>query len=176
MPSVEPNAETHLIAGPPAASPPLFIAVMLVALSIAGPFIFVQDGSPSLLLGITAVAVAVAGAMTLWAAVQAQLRWHADNKARQRATISLAGITLHPTADAADNRHFAWADIEDAQLMQAAFIVQAGKAAPHPGRHAIRFGKLATPRPDIIAALGPALASARPPAQGSEQKSIQEPS
>jgi hypothetical protein len=145
--------EAELVAGPPAASPPLTIAVMIVALSIAGPYIFLADGTPSLLLGITAVAVAVAGMITMIAAGRAFLRRRADAAARRRVSISPAGITLHPTREAADDLHFAWEHITAANLMRAVFFVHAGPAAPNPGRHAIRFGKLVTPRSDIISVL-----------------------
>jgi hypothetical protein len=144
---------TYLVAGPPSASPPLFIAVALVALSIAGPFIFVAYGTPSLLLGITALAVALAGMLTMLAAIRAQLRRRADAASRRRVSISQAGITLHPTLSTADDLHFLWENIDNAYLMPAAFIVHAGHSAPKPGRYAVRFGKLMTPRADIISAL-----------------------
>jgi hypothetical protein len=146
-------AGIDLIAGPPAASPPLFIAVALVALSIAGPFIFVTDGTPSLLLGITALAVALAGMLTMFAAIRAQVRRRADPTSRRRVSISRAGITLHPTVSEADDLHLVWDNIENAQLMPAAFVVHANTSAPKPGRYAIRFGKLGTPRAEIISAL-----------------------
>lgn len=144
---------TYLLAGPAAASPPLFIAVAIVALSIAGPFIFVADGTPSLLLGICALAVALAGLLTMLAAIRAQTKRRADAAIRRRVSITAAGITLHPTTAATDNLHFPWDDIENTHLMPAAFILHAGDAAPRPGRHGLRFGKLVTPREDILAAL-----------------------
>jgi len=157
-PSLQPaaaQAETYLLAGPAAASPPLFIAIALVALSIAGPYIFVTDGTPSLLLGICALAVALAGLLTMLAAIRAQTKRRADAAIRRRVSITAAGITLHPTTAAADNLHFHWNDIENTQLMPAAFILHAGAAAPRPGKYGLRFGKLVTPREDILAALTP---------------------
>jgi hypothetical protein len=150
-----PAQGTYLLAGPAAASPPLFIAIALVALSIAGPFIFVADGTPSLLLGICALAVALAGLLTMLAAIRAQTKRRADAAIRRRVSITAAGITLHPTTAAADNLHFPWHQIENTQLMPAAFILHAGDTAPRPGRHGLRFGKLVTPREDILAALTP---------------------
>ncbi len=157
------QAGTDLVAGPPAPSPPIFIAVALVALSIAGPFIFVAYGTPSLLLGITAVAVAIAGMLTMFAAIRAQLRRRADPTARRRASISRAGITLHPTLAAADDLHFIWDEIENAQLMPAAFIVHANNSAPKPGRYAVRFGKLITSRAEITSALNAKAGNAQKP-------------
>ena len=143
----------YLLAGPAAASPPLFIAIALVALSIAGPFIFVADGTPSLLLGICALAVALAGLLTMLAAIRAQAKRRADAAIRRRVSITAAGITLHPTRAEADNLHFPWNAIENTRLLPAAFILHAGDAAPKPGRYGLRFGKLVTPREDILAAL-----------------------
>ena len=156
QPSLEPaqaRAGTYLVAGPAAASPPLLIAIALVALSIAGPFIFVRDGTPSLLLGICALAVALAGLLTMLAAIRAQTKRRADAAIRRRVSIPHAGITLHPTRSEADNLHFPWDDIENTHLMPAAFILHANAAAPKPGRYALRFSKLVTPRADLISAL-----------------------
>jgi hypothetical protein len=146
---------TYLLAGPAAASPPLVIAIALVALSIAAPFIFVADGTPSLLLGICALTVALAGLLTMLAAIRAQTKRRADAAIRRRVSITAAGITLHPTPAEADNLHFPWDAIENARLMPAAFILHASDAAPRPGRHGLRFGKLVTPREDLLAALTP---------------------
>lgn len=146
-------AETAVVAGPPAASPPLAVALMLVGLSIAGPFIFVADGTPSLLLGITGITVAIAGMITMAAAVRAQIRRRADASPRRRVGIGAGGITLYPTLKATEDMHFPWQHITDVQVAPAAFIIHAGPGAPKPGRHAIRFGKLVTPRFDIISVL-----------------------
>jgi hypothetical protein len=129
------------------------MAMMLVALSITAPFIFVADGTPSLLLGITAVAVALAGMITMLAAIRAHRRRRADAAPRQRVSIQRHGITFHPTAEPADNLHFPWEHIENIHVAPAAVILQASPAAAKPGRHVIRFGKLVTPRSEIIAAI-----------------------
>jgi hypothetical protein len=147
------RVETDLIAGPAAANPPLPIAIALVALSIIGPFIFVADGTPSLLLGFAAVAVALAGMLTMVAAVRAQLHRRADTASRRRVGITSLGITLYPTRSEADNRHFAWDNIGTAQLMPAAFVIDTRASAVKPERYVLRFGKLITPRDDIVSAL-----------------------
>ncbi len=151
-PGLAPEA-AELVAGPPRASPPLFIALLLVALSIAGPFVFLADGTPSLLLGITAMAVAIAGMITLVAAVRAHLRRQEDAAIRRRVLISPAGITFYPSRASARDAHFAWKHVTSAHLAQSVFYVEAAPDAPRPGRHAIRFGKLVTPRADIISRL-----------------------
>ncbi len=147
------GVQTDLVAGPPAPSPPLFIGIAIVALSVAGPFVFVADGTPSLLLGVTALTVALAGMLTMAAAIRAQLRRRADPAIRRRVSLSPAGITLRPMHSDAGDQHFIWAHIEHANLLHAAFIVHANGSAPNPGRHAVRFGKLITPRADILSAL-----------------------
>ncbi len=153
---------TKLVAGPPTASPPLTIALLIVAMSFAAPFIFVADGSPSPLLGIAMIAVALAGIITLGAAIRAAGRRRADSTARTRVTISEAGITLHPTPHTRDDQHFPWHHIAGTHMARAAFFVHAAAGAPKPGRYAVRFGKLATARADILAALN----SRQPPAAG----------
>ena len=98
------------------------------------------------------------------AAIRAQLRRRADPTARRRASISHAGITLHPTLAAADDLHFIWDEIESAQLMPAAFIVHANNSAPKPGRYAVRFGKLITSRAEITSALNANAGNTQKPA------------
>ena len=145
---------TKLVAGPPSASPPFTIALLIVGMSFAAPFIFVADGSPSPLLGIAMIAVALAGIITLAAAIRAAGRRRADSAARTRVSISEAGITLHPTPRERDDLHFPWQHIAGTHMAQTAFFVHAASGAPKPGRHAVRFGKLSTQRADILAALG----------------------
>jgi len=149
----EPANEVHLIAGPPPANPPLLIALMLLALGIAAPFLFLKAGSPSLLFGIAIVALAGAGIITMSAAVTAQLRRRADAAIRPRASITKAGITLHPGPQAATARHFHASDIHLARLYPGSLVIQTVAPHPKPGRHVLRFGKLATPRAPVEAAL-----------------------
>jgi hypothetical protein len=107
----------------------------------------------SLWLGVTAVAVALAGMITILAAIRAQLRRRADAAARRRVSISASGITFYRTPAPKDIEHFPWQDIASLHLAATTFILQAGPDAPKPGRHAIRFGKLVTPRSAIISAM-----------------------
>lgn len=149
----EPAGEVHLIAGPPPANPPLLVAVILVVLGIAAPFLFLQAGSPSLLFGAAVLALAGAGIITMCAAAAAQLRRRADAAIRRRASISASGITLHPAAPAGAVRHFPADQIHSARLVPGALVIQTAKHHPAPGRHVLRFGKLATPRAALQAAL-----------------------
>lgn len=146
-------SETLLIAGPPPASPPLFIAVLLVALSLFAPFFFLRAGSPSLFLGIAALALALAGIITLYGAVSSIRKRRADAAMRPRARISAAGITLHPSPNEHSTQHIAAEHIAAARLMAGALIVQTAKSHPNPGRYVLRYGKLTTPRDALVAAL-----------------------
>lgn len=149
----QPPVETQLIAGPPPANPPVFIAVVLVALGIAAPFLFLQAGSPSPLFGVAVLALASAGIMTMTAAVTARLRRRADAATRPRASITNTGITLHAGPLCGAARHFPAAQIRSARLLPSALVIQTVKDHSEPGRHVLRFGKLVTPRPALEAAL-----------------------
>jgi hypothetical protein len=153
QPPDEPTDEIHLIAGPPPANPPLFVAFILVALSIAAPFLFLQAGSPSLLFGVAVLALAGAGLITMSSAAAAQLRRRADATIRPRASITKAGITLHTGPPAGSAQHFPAGQIQAARLVSGALVIHTAKDHPNPGRHVMRFGKLATPRASLEAAL-----------------------
>jgi hypothetical protein len=145
--------EIHLIAGPPPANPPFFVAIMLVGLSIVAPFLFLQAGSPSLLLGIAILALAGAGVIAASGAVTAQLRRRADAAIRPRASVTKAGITLHPHPVSAIAQHFPAGQIRSARLFTGTLVIHTTKEHPKPGRHVLRFGKLATSRAALAAAL-----------------------
>lgn len=148
-----PGAETLLIAGPPGASPPLLVALLLVALSIVAPFLFLRAGAPSLLFGIAVLALAAAGIITLIAAISAQLRRRADAAMRPRARINAGGITLQAKPDNNSSLHFTAAQIASARLHGGTLVIQTIKSHPKPGRYVLRYGKLVTPRDALIAAL-----------------------
>ncbi len=152
-PPQEPDGEIHLIAGPPPPNPPLIIALILVGLSVIAPFLFLKAGSPSLLLGIALLALAGAGVITMSGAATAQLRRRADAAIRPRASITKAGITLHAHPVSGIAQHFPAGQIHSARLLPGALVIQTAKDHPKPGRHVLRFGKLATPRPALEAAL-----------------------
>jgi len=145
--------EIHLIAGPPPANPPLLVAVMLVALGITAPFLFLQAGGPSVLLGLAVLALAGAGIIAMSGAVAAQLRRRADAAIRPRASISGDGITFHAGALSGIEQNFPAGQIHSARLLPGAIVIQTAKDHPKPGRHVLRFSTLATPRAELEAAL-----------------------
>jgi hypothetical protein len=148
-----PGYEIQLIAGPPPANPPLLVAFMLVGLSIAAPFLFLQAGRPGPLLGLAILALAGAGIITMSGAAAAQLRRRADAAIRPRASITKAGITLHAGPVSGTTRHFPAGQIHWARLSPGALVILTAKDHPKPGRHVLRFGKLTTPRAALEAAL-----------------------
>lgn len=147
--------ETHLVAGPPGASPPLPIACAIAALSVTAPFLFLKSGAPGPFLGIAIVALAGAGIITMVAAVAAQRRRRADSAVRPRATITPGGITLHAGPARGAARHFDAAEIHSAILLPHALVIQTTAEHTKPGRHVMRFGKLHTRRETLAAALLP---------------------
>jgi hypothetical protein len=130
--------------------------MLLVALSLIAPFLFLGTGAPNVLLGVASLALATAGVIAASAAVRGQLRRRADATIRPRASIAQSGITLHqyPTSRRAD-RHFAATEIKYARLTPGALIIQTAGAHAKPGRHVLRFGKLTTPREALLVALAP---------------------
>ncbi|MDE8349892.1 MAG: hypothetical protein POG74_10490 [Acidocella sp.] len=129
-----------LIAGPPAANPPVLLAALVVLISLSGPYLFVMAGIPNLLLGIAAAALAIAGIVTALAAATAQKRYHADKQPRPRARITPDGITFLPKPGSGNEQVFTLEHIAAVQLLQRALIVDTHKHHPKPGRHRLVFG------------------------------------
>jgi len=147
-----PSIRTDLVAGPPPANPPLLVAMLIVALGLAAPILFLKAGSPSPLFGIAILALAAAGIITAFGAVSAQLRRRADSTIRPRASITQAGITLRPHTAGAEE-YFAATQIKTAQLFPGALVIHTAPEHPKPGRYVLRFSNLATPREELNAAL-----------------------
>ncbi|MDR3520420.1 MAG: hypothetical protein P4L54_02275 [Acidocella sp.] len=131
---------TDLIAGPSAANPPVFLAALVVLISLSGPYLFAMAGIPNLLLGIASGALAIAGIVTALAAAAAQKRYHADKQPRPRARITPDGVTFLPTPASNNAQVFALEHIAAVQLMRRALIVDTHQHHPKPGRHRLVFG------------------------------------
>jgi hypothetical protein len=130
--------DIDLKAGPLPPQPPLVIAVIVVAIGVVAPFIYVRDGTPSLLLGIAALVVPIAGAVMLIDAIRARHRAARDRSVRTRARIDASGITLLNSAD--NPQFFSWSDVKTTYLGPHILSVRLQDGS----RHAVRFGKLAT--------------------------------
>lgn len=145
--------ETWLQAGPPPANPPLFLAALIIGISLTAPVLFSMAGAPSLLLAIAAFALAAAGIIALISAISAQRKRRGDATIRRRARISAAGIAFHRQAEPCEPELFAREHIRRVFLAGGALIVDTTPDHPNPGRHRLHFGKLATPRGELAAAI-----------------------
>lgn len=149
LPSQSSAHEIQLIAGPPAATPPLPVAILIVLLSLAAPFLFLRAGHPSLWLTSAAFALACAGIV----AIEAQAKRHADRAIRARATISPSGISFLPTPARPSSHHFSRDEIKHVHLLATALIVHTTEDHAAPGRHVLRFGRLASWRDQLLQSL-----------------------
>jgi len=143
----------QLLAGPPPANPPIFIAAIIVVLSLVAPILFLKTGAPGPLLGIAALALAVAGIVTASAAVKARLQRQSDLAVRPRVTVNADGITLHRKPAPAPAEFFPFDHIDEARLLAGTLILRINTANPAPGRHILRFGGPVSNRELLLAAL-----------------------
>lgn len=132
-----------LRAGPPPTSPPLPIALMIVALGVIGPILFVRVAVPSPLLTIMAILLAIAGVVALLASVDSLRRRRADPLVRTRALIGPDGITLTPHQ--ADPEVYPWSDIYAAFASKSVLMLHLRGDGGKLTRRAIRYGALETP-------------------------------
>jgi hypothetical protein len=153
MTDVHPGVE--LVAYPPRPNPPLILAFAIIAAGLTAPFLFLRAGSPSLFLGIGSLSLALAGIVALAGALNGRRLYSADPICRPRARITAAGITLYKSPPPAPGLFFPRHQISNVQFLTSALIVHTKETHPSPGRHAVRFGKLETPRADIVAAIRP---------------------
>jgi hypothetical protein len=150
-PDIPVSASLH--AGPPAANPPLLLAVMVICISIIAPLLFRTAGAPNLLLGVAVLALAAAGILTALGAIRAQLRRRADAAIRLRASIAPDGITFHRQPYPAAPEIFPRALIKRAWLLNRALIVETTPDHANPGRYRLGFGKLQSSRNEILTAI-----------------------
>jgi hypothetical protein len=169
---IDTSAPANLIAGPPPANPPAFIVIIILGLSITAPFLFLRAGAPSPFFGIILLALAAASIITMSAAVKAARRRRADGAVRLRASITSTGITFHPGPTALDRQHFPASSIKSTHLLPNALIIQTIAPHPNPGRHVLRFGKLAIPRQTLQQALATISNQLSSPAGDSAQNQI----
>jgi hypothetical protein len=144
---------THLHAGPQAANPPLFLAAILIAVSLAAPILFSLAGAPNLWLAFASCALALAGIITLFGAIAGQRKFRADAAIRRRASISATGIIFYRQPAAPAPETFPRASISRVWLTGTALMLETTPDHPKPGRHRLGFGKLASPRAELTAAV-----------------------
>lgn len=144
---------TELHAGPPPANPPIFLAVIIVGIGIAAPWLFARAGAPSLLLGAAALALGIAGIITVFSAVIAQQKRQADREIRLRASLSQSGVSFYRKPGLTNAEFFPREHIKKLWLVKAALIIDTTPDHPNPGRHRLVFSQLATPFDEVSAAV-----------------------
>lgn len=132
-----------LRAGPPPTSPPLPIALMIAALGVVGPILFVRVAVPSPFLTITALLLPIAGILALFGSVDSLRRRHGDRTVRTRATIGPDGILLLSRPGQAE--HHPWSEIIAAHATKSTLMLHIRGEDGKPTRRAIRYGGLETP-------------------------------
>ncbi|MGC9268910.1 hypothetical protein [Acidiphilium sp.] len=132
-----------LRAGPAPVSPPLAVAFLILALGVAGPFVFVRDAVPSVFLTVAALLLPVAGGIAVIASVGSWRRFRADRAVRTRAIIGAEGIVL--MARHGEIERYRWAEIAAARVSASVLTLHLrGEDGKHT-RRAIRYQGLETP-------------------------------
>jgi hypothetical protein len=136
--------EVPLRAGPPKPQPPLIVALLIVAIGIAAPIVFVREAVPSLFLTIAAILPPVAGLIALYGAIESRRRYQADRAVRVRALIGPEGVRLLRRKDAAPELH-PWRDIARATLLKTELMLYLKDEGGRRTRCILRFSGLETP-------------------------------
>ncbi len=140
--------EIALRAGPPKPQPPLIVSLLIVAVGIAAPIVFVRDAVPSLFLTIAAILPPIAGAIALYGTIESYRRYQHDRQVRMRALISADGVALYRKFDAPPEQH-PWDEIAAASLLSGALMLHLRGEGGRRTRCALRFSRLETP-PEIV--------------------------
>lgn len=138
------SEEIALRAGPPKPQPPLIVALLIVAVGIAAPVVFVRYAVPSPFLTAASVLAPIAGLIALYGTVESRRRYQADRAVRVRALIGPEGIALLRRKDAAPELH-RWRDIARATLLKTELMLYLHDEGGRRTRCAIRFSGLETP-------------------------------
>ncbi|MDD2875738.1 MAG: hypothetical protein PHT60_00760 [Acidiphilium sp.] len=157
--SIRADDALSLRAGAAPISPPLIVALMILALGMIGPIVFVRDAVPSLFLTIMAILLPVAGVVAMIASVESLRRRRADPHMRARAIISPDGIMLLPRPNVRE--HYRWHEIAAAHATKSAFMVHLKGEDGKSTRRAIRYGGLETPVAMIEGRIAVALQKSR---------------
>jgi hypothetical protein len=149
----QPVLPVDFFAGPAKPNISTPIALSIVFASFLAPILFLSAGAASPLLGISVIALAAAGIITVFGAVNARQRTRNDPHVRMRARIGAEGITLYAAPAPAPGQFFPAGQITNARLFKNSLVVLTTDSHPAPGRHAVRFGKAVNRHEDITAAL-----------------------
>ena len=136
--------EIALRAGPPAPQPPLIVSLLIAAVGIAAPVVFVRNGVPSPFLTIAAILPALAGLLALYGTIDSFRRYHNDRAIRMRASIGPDGVTLYRRPELPPEQHF-WTEIIAASAMRSVLMLYLRGDGGKRVRCALRFSRLETP-------------------------------
>ncbi len=131
-----------LVAGAPKPSPPMSIALLIVALGVIGPLLEVRTAAPNPFLTAMVFLISLAGIVAFAGALDGRRRWHMDRAVRVRAEIGRTGIVLRPQPDRQE--HIRWADIALARASQNALVLHLEDGGRR-WRRVVRYGVLVTP-------------------------------
>lgn len=143
VPTLGIGDELELRAGPAPTSPPLPIALLIVALGIAAPILFVRVAVSSPYLSAATLILPIAGILALFGSIESMRRRHADRTVRARATIGSRGITL--MARPGEAEFHPWNGIDAAFATRSTLTLRLKADNGKHTRRAIRYGGLETP-------------------------------
>ena len=132
-----------LRAGPAKNSPPLPVALMILLLGLAAPFVFVHTARPSPFLTAMALLLPLSGTIAVIGSVESMRRRHGDRAVRTRAVIGADGVAL--LRRPAETEHHVWADIAAAEVTPTTLTLQVRGEDGKRLRRAIRYAGLETP-------------------------------
>ncbi len=139
-----------LVAGAPKPSPPMSMALLIVALGVIGPMLEVRTAAPNPFLTAMILLISVAGIVAFAGALDGRRRWHKDRAIRVRAEIGPTGIMLRPEPDCQE--HFRWTEIALARASQTALVLYLEDGGRR-WRRVVRYDVLVTPLAAIEASV-----------------------
>lgn len=165
-------AVTSLVAGPPLPSPPLAVALGIIALGFAGPVVFVRAAVPSLFLTLTTLILPVAGCLALYGWLQSARQFRADRLKRARAEIGGTGIALLPRPGT--RQVFSWAEIAGVSVTRSELVLHLRGEDGRRRRRVLRYAGVETEPAAFGAAAAAALERHRAAARaaGEDQAAV----
>ncbi|MHB1304310.1 MAG: hypothetical protein ACYCZB_12675 [Acidiphilium sp.] len=148
-----------LRAGPPPVSPPLPVALMIAALGVLGPIVFVRYAVPSPFLTAASLLLPIAGVLALVGSLASLRRRMGDGMVRARATIGPGGIVLLPRPGVAEP--YSWAEIATAQATRSSLVLHLKGDGGKRTRRAIRYARLETPEALLASRIAAGLGGGR---------------
>ncbi len=148
------NGQLIIEARAPAPSPPLVVAIALCALGLIGPYLFAQAGPGNNLLRVAALALPIAGLITLYAAVDSLVRARRQPGVHRRAVIDDDGVAflVPPLTNAL------WSDIAAAHITKSSLTLYVNRGSARHARYVMRFRGLQTSPQSVQAKIDAALA------------------